>query len=50
MLHNKVNIFNNTIMLLKMAKRVHFGLVFCDCAFHSVCPLMDEDKKLMEAS
>ena len=26
MLHNKVNIFNNTIMHLKMAKRVHFGL------------------------
>ena len=25
-------------------------LVFCDCGFHSVCPLMDEDKRLMEAS
>ena len=25
-------------------------LVFCDCGFHSVCPLMDKDKKLMEAS
>ena len=25
-------------------------LVFCDCDFHSVCPLMDEDKRLMEAS
>ena len=23
---------------------------FCDCGFHSVCPLMDEDKRLMEAS
>ena len=22
---------------------------FCDCGFHSVCPLMDKDKKLMEA-
>ena len=21
-------------------------LVFCDCGFHSVCPLMDEDKRL----
>ena len=20
-------------------------LVFCDCCFHSVCPLMDKDKK-----
>ena len=25
-------------------------LVFCDCDFHSVCPLMDKDKRLMEAS
>ena len=25
-------------------------LVFCDCGFHSVCPLMDKDKWLMEAS
>ena len=24
--------------------------VFCDCGFHSVCPLMDKDKRLMEAS
>ena len=25
-------------------------LVFCDCGFHSVYPLMDKDKRLMEAS
>ena len=25
-------------------------LVFCDCGFHSVCPLMDKDKRLMEAT
>ena len=25
-------------------------LVFCDCGFHSVCPLMDKDKKLMQVS
>ena len=28
-------------------------LVFCDCSFHSVCPLRDKDKtlkRLMEAS
>ena len=25
-------------------------LVFCDCGFHSVCPLMKQDKMLMEAS
>ena len=25
-------------------------LVFCDCGFHSVGPLMDKDKRLMEAS
>ena len=27
-----------------------FWLVFCDCGFHSVCPLMDEDKRLVQAS
>ena len=26
------------------------GLVFCDCGFQSVCPLMEKDKRLMEAS
>ena len=24
--------------------------VFCDCGFHSVCPLTDKDKRFMEAS
>ena len=23
--------------------------VFSDCGFHSVCPLMDEEKRLMKA-
>ena len=23
---------------------------FCDCCFHSVCPLRDKDKRLMKAS
>ena len=27
-----------------------FWLVFCDCGFHSVCPLTDKDNRLMEAS
>ena len=25
-------------------------IIFCDCGFHSVCLLMDKDKRLMEAS
>ena len=25
-------------------------LVFCDCGFHSVCPVMEKDKRLMKAS
>ena len=25
-------------------------LVFCDCGFHSLCPLTDKDKRLIEAS
>ena len=27
-----------------------FWLVFCDCGFHSVCPLTDEDKRFVQAS
>ena len=27
-----------------------FKLVFCDCGFQFVCPLMEKDKRLMEAS
>ena len=26
------------------------SLVFCDCGFQSVCPLMEKNKRLMEAS
>ena len=29
---------------------VYVWLIFCDCGFHSVCPLMDKDKRFMEAS
>ena len=25
-------------------------LVFCDCGFQSVCPLMEKDKRLVEVS
>ena len=25
-------------------------LVFCDCNFHSTCPLEDKDKRFVEAS
>ena len=24
------------------------GLVFCDCGFHSVCPLMEMDTRLQD--
>ena len=27
-----------------------FWLVFCDCGFHSACPLIDEDKRSVQAS
>ena len=30
--------------------RKEVWLVFYDCGFHSVCPLMNQDKRLMEAS
>ena len=34
----------------KAVAHVSVWLVFGDCGFHSVCPLMDKDKRLMEAS
>ena len=44
---------NTTIFLLcytRLSSMWSVWLAFCDCGFHSVCPLMDKDKKLMEAS
>ena len=26
------------------------SLIFCDCGFHSLCPVIDEDKRLTEPS
>ena len=37
------------IELDKAVVHVSVWLVFCDCGFHSVCPLMDKDKRIMEA-
>ena len=34
----------------KAAVHVISWIVFCDCGFHSVCPLTDKEKRLMEAS
>ena len=49
------------IELHKAGSMWPFGLVFCDCVFHSgghgivvfassICPLMDEDKRLVQTS
>ena len=38
------------IELDKAVIHVSVWLVFCDCGFHSICPLMDKDKRLMEDS
>ena len=38
------------IELDKTVVHVIDWLVFCDCCFQSVCPLMEKDKRLMEAS
>ena len=40
----------NFIELDKAAVHVIRLLVFCDYGFQSVCPLMEKDKRLMEAS
>ena len=41
---------NSFIELDKAVVHVISWLVFCDCGFQSVCPLMEKDKRLMEAS
>ena len=46
-LHSMAHSF---IALDKAVVHVIVWLVFFDCDFHSVCPLMDKDKRLMEAS
>ena len=46
-LHGMVHGF---IELDKAVVHVIRWLVFCDCGFQSVCPLMEKDKRLMEAS
>ena len=45
-LHGMANSFTE---LDKSVVHVISLISFCDCGFHSVCPLMDKDKKLMEA-
>ena len=46
-LHSMAHSF---IELDKAVVHVISWLVFCDCGFQSVCPLMEKDKRLMEAS
>ena len=46
-LHGMVHSFSE---LDKAVAHVIIWLVSCDCGFHSVCPLMEKDKRLMEAS
>ena len=46
-LHSMAHSFTE---LDKAVVRALVWLVFCACGFHSVCPLMDEDKRLVEAS
>ena len=38
------------IELDKAAVHVTSLIRFCDCGFHSVCPLMEKDKRLVEDS
>ena len=46
-LHSMAHSF---IKLDKAVVHVISLVSFHDCGFHSVCPLMDKDKRLMEAS
>ena len=38
------------IELDKVVIHVISLVVFCDCGFHTVCPLMDKEERLIEAS
>ena len=38
------------IQLDKVVIHVISVISFCDCAIHSVCPLMNQDKRFVEAS
>ena len=46
-LHGMAHSFNE---LDKAVVHMIRWLVFCDCDFQSVCPLMEKDKRLVEAS
>ena len=46
-LHGMAHSFNE---LDKAVVHVISLIIFCECGFHSVCPLMDKDKRLMEVS
>ena len=46
-LHSMAHSFSK---LDKAVVHISDWLVFCDCGFHSVCPLMEKDKRLTEAS
>ena len=45
-LHSMAHSFNET----RLCSMWSVWLIFCNCGFHSVCPLKDKDKRLMEAS
>ena len=46
-LHGMAHSFNELDRLWSMCLD---WLVFCDCGFQTVCPLIEKDKRLMEAS
>ena len=43
MAHSFIELDNNVVHLIR-------SLVFCDCGFQTVCPLMEKNKRFMEAS
>ena len=43
MAHSFIELYKAVVHVIRL-------VVFCDCGFHSVCPLMEKDKRLLEAS
>ena len=47
MAHSFIELDNAVVHVIRFRSD---WLVFCDCGFHSVCSLVEKNKKLMEAS
>ena len=54
MAHSFIELDKAVVHVIRLVSFLSFffldWLLFCDCGLHSVCPLMEKNKKLMEFS